>query len=123
MLAARASGVYVRDIRLLVLMTEPLLQDKHADHAEFRRFAFQLLQLVHETTLGAALNETTTINKLWRASVVQQTRIRFDEGELLRLIQDHLRSKGLAETAQMLEDEARAHEYACFVPQPALSHV
>jgi hypothetical protein len=88
-----------------VLLREPLLQDKHAEHAEFRQLACQLLQIVHKTPMEAA-SQDLTLERVWKTSVIKQTKIRFDDAELLKLIQDHLREKGLNQTADHLEKEA-----------------
>ncbi|KAI6234651.1 hypothetical protein M3Y99_00784200 [Aphelenchoides fujianensis] len=90
---------------ITMLMREPLMQDKLAEHAEFRRMACKLLEVIHQTPIEPNVQDLT-IEKVWKAGVIKQTKIRFDETELLKLIQDHLKAKGMNKTAEMLEEEA-----------------
>jgi HIV-1 Vpr-binding protein len=87
------------------LLREPILQDKHAEHLEFRQFACKLIQIVHKTPMEF-VSQDMTIGTMWKNLVIKQTSIRYEDNELLKLIQDHLRNKGLNETADHLEKEA-----------------
>ncbi|KAI6175831.1 LisH domain-containing protein [Aphelenchoides bicaudatus] len=91
---------------IAVLMREPILQDKHIEHAEFRQQACNLIQIVHKTPLELISQENMTLGTMWKNLVIKQTSIRYDDNELLKMIQDHLRNKGLNETANLLEKEA-----------------
>lgn len=44
--------------------------------------------------------------KLWKASVVSQTKIVYNEKELLQLIHKHLQDQGLHQAASVLQHEA-----------------
>jgi hypothetical protein len=96
---------FYRTIVNLVLLREPILQDKNAEHAEFRQQACKLIQLVHKTPIEYA-SQDITLDRIWRNLVIKKTKIRYDGNELLQLIQDHLRASGLHATADQLEKEA-----------------
>ncbi|KAI6181263.1 LisH protein [Aphelenchoides besseyi] len=96
---------FIANNDIAMLIREPISQDKQMEHAEFRQVACQLLQLIHQTPLDSRLQDFT-LEKVWKTSVINQTKIRFDEMELLKLIQEHLVEKGLLKTAAALEQEA-----------------
>lgn len=102
-----------------VLLREPILQDKHAEHSEFRQLACQLIQIVHKIPMEST-SQDITFDRMWKTSVIKQTQIRFDDNELLKLIQDHLRSKGLNKTALQLEQEAGPLAHATIAAPKAL---
>lgn len=85
-------------------MKEPVLQDKRSEHAQFCRYAAELMERVSgRPPLGGG---EVSLARLQRASVVAQTRISFSQRELLMLIRSHLLAKGLHHTAQALLKEA-----------------
>ncbi|KAI6207099.1 hypothetical protein M3Y94_00991100 [Aphelenchoides besseyi] len=96
---------FITNNDIAMLIREPISQNKQMEHNEFRQVACQLLQLIHQTPLDSRLQDFT-LEKVWKTSVINQTKIRFDEMELLKLIQEHLIEKGMVKTAATLEREA-----------------
>ncbi|XP_054751172.2 DDB1- and CUL4-associated factor 1-like [Lytechinus pictus] len=89
---------------LQTLMREPVLQDKRTEHLKFCKYASELIERV--TGKAMSLGADATLSKIHKANIVAQTRIRYDNKELLQLIHNHLRGQGLGETAKVLEREA-----------------
>ena len=58
---------------------------------------------------------------LHRASVVAQTKIRFSEKQLLQMMQEYLSSRGLSETATVLQREANLPPMASSSSSPSCS--
>lgn len=84
------------------LMTEPILQDKRQDHVMFQKYALEIIKLVH----GKDEHYTLELGDLIRKTdLISQTRIKYDERQLMELIQNHLSSAGLTDTAQKLKEE------------------
>lgn len=88
------------------LMRDPILQEKRAEHVIFQKYALELLERV--SGKEKLINHTfdPSLANIHKASVVAQTKIQYNEQQLLQLIHDHLESKGLSCTAQMLQKEA-----------------
>lgn len=86
------------------LMKEPVLQDKRSEHVRFCRYAAELTERVSGKPL--LMGTDVSLSRLQRANVVAQSRITFSEKELLVLIRNHLVSKGLQGTANLLVKEA-----------------
>lgn len=86
------------------LMKEPVLQDKRSEHVRFCRFATELTERVSGKPL--LMGTDVSLSRLQRASVVAQSRITYPEKELLVLMRNHLISKGLHDTANLLVKEA-----------------
>nr|KAG5696452.1 hypothetical protein BaRGS_020989 [Batillaria attramentaria] len=89
--------------QLQSLMKEPILQDRRQEHVKFCKYASQLLERVsgkQSNTLDASLED------IRKADIVAQTKIMYHGKELMQLIHDHLVSKGLSETASVLQREA-----------------
>lgn len=90
--------------QLQILMKEPVLQDKRTEHVKFCKHCMELIVRVTGTPISASIDTSPdTINK---AEVVAQTKIVFNEKELLQLIHEHLVKKGYDETASVLQREA-----------------
>lgn len=102
-----------------MLLREPILQDKHAEHLEFRNLACKLIQIIHKTPIEFA-SQDITLERMWKTSVIKQTNIRYDGNELLKLIQDHLRTCGLNATADQLEQEAGPLSQSMLAPSKSL---
>ncbi|ESO82730.1 hypothetical protein LOTGIDRAFT_184499, partial [Lottia gigantea] len=90
--------------QLQMLMKEPILQDKRPEHIKFCKYASELLERVsgkQSKCISASLEE------IRRSDIVSQTKIIFQEKELLQLICGHLVSKGYTESANALCKEAK----------------
>ncbi|CAG2112664.1 unnamed protein product [Medioppia subpectinata] len=92
------------------LMKEPILQDKRTEHIKFCKYCIELIERV--TGAPVATNLETSIANINKAEVVAQTRIEFNEKELLQLIYHHLMKKGLSKTAQLLHTEAELPSFS-----------
>eukprot|EP00105_Crassostrea_gigas_P019132 XP_011437507.1 PREDICTED: protein VPRBP [Crassostrea gigas] len=90
--------------QIQLLMKEPVLQDKQQEHVKFCKYANELLERVLGKKSSANLD--ASLEDIRRADIVAQSRITFQEKELLQLIHSHLQSKGLAEAAAALQREA-----------------
>ncbi|KAK7916337.1 hypothetical protein WMY93_012098 [Mugilogobius chulae] len=86
------------------LMNEPVLQDKRSEHVRFCRYASELTERISGKPL--LMGTDVSLSRMQRANVVAQSRITFPEKELLVLIRNHLMSKGLHDTANLLVKEA-----------------
>ncbi|XP_005091731.1 DDB1- and CUL4-associated factor 1 [Aplysia californica] len=109
--------------QLQSLMKEPVLSDYRQIHIQFCKYASTLLEKIagrQANILGAA-----TLEEIRKASVVAQTKIVFQDKELLQLIHEHLISKGLYEAATALQKEASLPKCATPPPHPpsASSHI
>lgn len=87
-------------------MQSPVLIEKRMEHNRFCEQARQLIELVSQTKLRDFATMEMTQENLWRAAVVSQTRIKFNEKELLQLIYQHLADKGYKRTAKQLVMDA-----------------
>ncbi|CAH8518191.1 hypothetical protein MS3_00006654 [Schistosoma haematobium] len=92
---------------LQLLMKEPVLPDRLTEHAEFCRYATMLIRLVVGNLSDGVLSGDMSLERVRRAEIVAKTRIQWDQEELLELIYRHLQSKGLYESATVLQREAR----------------
>ncbi|GFN76206.1 protein vprbp isoform 1 [Plakobranchus ocellatus] len=99
---------------LQTLMKEPVLADSRNTHLQFCKYASTLL----EKLAGRQANVlgTATLEDIRKAGVVAQTKIVYQEKELLQLIQGHLTSLGLLESAATLQREANLPK--CSTPPP-----
>lgn len=87
------------------LMRDPILQDRRQEHVAFQKYALELLERV--SGKRKPTNELEpSLSNIHRANVVAQTRIQFNDRDLLQLIQQHLQSHGLTESAEVLQREA-----------------
>ncbi len=74
---------------LTMLVREPVLQDNLAEHQKFQKYAQELLSKVSSGQGSDKNYESTdiTLDMLHRASVVANTKIRFNNKQLFQLIQ------------------------------------
>ncbi|XP_055383452.1 protein mahjong isoform X2 [Condylostylus longicornis] len=96
------------------LMRDPILQEKRAEHVIFQKYALELLERVSGKA-KTVNNMDASLANIHRANVVAQTRIQYNEKQLMQLIYEHLESKGMSSTAGMLMKEAGL--------QPSTPHV
>lgn len=89
---------------LQALMKEPILQDKRTEHIKFCKYCLQLIESV--TGSPVSTNVDTSPANIAKAEVVAQTKITYNEKELLLLIHHHLMNKGLHQSAAALQREA-----------------
>ncbi|XP_074598714.1 lisH and WD40 domain-containing protein mahjong isoform X2 [Brevipalpus obovatus] len=90
--------------QLQTLMKEPVLQDKRTEHIKFCKSCLQLIESVTGSPLSTNLD--TSPANIAKAEVVAQTKITYNEKELLLLIYQHLMAKGLKQSAAALQREA-----------------
>ncbi|XP_031622219.1 protein mahjong isoform X3 [Contarinia nasturtii] len=87
------------------LMRDPILQEKRFEHVQFQKYALELLERVSGKTKSSNQLDTSLAN-IHKANVVAQTKIQFNDQQLYELIYDHLMSRGLSESANILQKEA-----------------
>ncbi|KAI0224040.1 DDB1- and CUL4-associated factor 1 [Lamellibrachia satsuma] len=106
------------DGQLQQLMKEPILQDKRQQHVKFCKCASELI----ESVLGKPQNASieASLERIRKADVVAQTKIIYQEKELLQLIHEHLLAKGLQETAEYLLREAELPGCNSLPPCPTI---
>ncbi|VDO12136.1 unnamed protein product [Rodentolepis nana] len=96
--------------QLQMLMKEPVLPDRMVEHAEFCRYSSLLMRLVLGNSIsengGLTDDDLISMDRVRRAVIVANTRIQWDQEELLEIIWRHLQSKGLHKTAAVLQQEA-----------------
>ncbi|KAI4465923.1 vprbp protein-related [Holotrichia oblita] len=88
------------------LMRDPILQEKRQEHVLFQKYALELLGRLSGKAKHTGKDLDVSLVNIHRANVVAQTKIQFNDRQLLQLIQHHLASRGLSETAALLQKEA-----------------
>lgn len=88
------------------LMRDPILQEKRQEHVTFQKYALELLQRLSGNWKKTGHDLDASLVNIFKAKVVAQTKIHFNDRQLLQLIHQHLVSKGYSETATMLQKEA-----------------
>ncbi|XP_030375662.1 protein mahjong isoform X2 [Scaptodrosophila lebanonensis] len=91
--------------QLQTLMRDPILQEKRAEHVIFQKYALELLERISGKTKPLNNPLDPSLSNMHKANVIAQTRIQYNEQQLYQLILEHLESKGLGQTAQMLQRE------------------
>lgn len=91
-----------------MIRTEPVLEENADIHVRFRECALDLISHVTHRAPEVVINEATdpTVRKIEKASIVANTKITYDQDELIKLIHEHLVAKGLTNAASVLLDEA-----------------
>jgi HIV-1 Vpr-binding protein len=91
------------------LMKTPVLNEKRIEHHRFCEQVRQLIEQVCQAKLPQIVQGTTldlTQEKIWKASIIADTRIHFNSKELLQLIYQHLVDIGFTQTAAQLQQES-----------------
>ncbi|XP_071052428.1 protein mahjong [Onthophagus taurus] len=91
---------------LQTLMRDPILQEKRQEHVLFQKYALELIERLSGKTKRVGNELDASLIDIHRANVVAQTKIQFNDRQLLQLIHQHLVSKGLPDTASILQKEA-----------------
>ncbi|XP_014100359.2 protein mahjong isoform X2 [Bactrocera oleae] len=91
--------------QIQTLMRDPILQEKRAEHVLFQKYAIELVERVSGKTKPISNKMDPSLANIHKANVIAQTKIQYNEQQLYQLIHDHLESKGLLQTAQMLQKE------------------
>ncbi|XP_023037597.1 protein mahjong isoform X2 [Drosophila willistoni] len=91
--------------QLQTLMKDPILQEKRAEHVIFQKYALELLERISGKTKPLNNPLDPSLTNMHKANVIAQTRIQYNDKQLFQLIFEHLESKGLQQTAQMLQKE------------------
>ncbi|KAL1117022.1 hypothetical protein AAG570_004350 [Ranatra chinensis] len=92
--------------QLQSLMRDPILQDRRQEHVTFQKFALELLERVSGKSKPNGNELEPSLTNIHRANVIAQTRIQYNDKELLQLIHQHLITHGLQESANTLQKEA-----------------
>lgn len=92
--------------QLQTLMRDPILQEKRQEHVSFQKHALELLERLSGKTKHTGNELDVSLGNIHKANIVAQTKIHFNDKQLLQLIHQHLASKGLSETASTLQKEA-----------------
>ncbi|KAG8321337.1 hypothetical protein J6590_048682 [Homalodisca vitripennis] len=87
-------------------MRDPILQDKRQEHVIFQKYALELLERVSGKSKPNGNELEVSLQNIHRANVIAQTHIQFNEKQLFQLIQQHLLSHGMVESAAALQAEA-----------------
>ncbi|CAH0756803.1 unnamed protein product [Diatraea saccharalis] len=93
--------------QMQVLMRDPILQEKRQEHVMFQKYALELLERVSGKSKHMGTEFETSLANIHKANVVAQTRINYNERQLLQLVAEHLAARGLTESARALHSEAR----------------
>lgn len=88
------------------LMRDPILQEKRQEHVSFQKHALELLERLSGKTKHTGDSLDVSLYNIHRANVVAQTKIQFNDTQLLQLIHRHLVFRGLEDTANLLQKEA-----------------
>ncbi|KAF5303319.1 hypothetical protein FQA39_LY10058 [Lamprigera yunnana] len=92
--------------QLQTLMRDPILQEKRQEHVHFQRYALELLERLSGKTKHGSNDLEVSLGNIHKANIVAQTKIHFNDKQLMQLIHQHLVSKGLLETSNLLQKEA-----------------
>ncbi|CAH0730545.1 unnamed protein product, partial [Brenthis ino] len=103
---------------LQVLMRDPILQEKRQEHVMFQKYALELLERVSGKSKRMGAEFETSLANIHRANVVAQTRITYNERQLLTLVAEHLRARGFRDAAAALRRDARLPAPAPAPPPP-----
>ncbi|RCN24769.1 LisH protein, partial [Ancylostoma caninum] len=89
-------------------MRQPVMLEKRSEHLKFCEEARKLIETVTQRPMMDQLTnpKDLTQDRLWKSHVIANTRVSYNEKELLQLIHDHLVRKGLHATAAQLVNEA-----------------
>lgn len=87
-------------------MRDPILQEKRQEHVTFQKYALELLQRLSGNWKKTGHDLDASLINIFKAKVVAQTKIHFNDRQLLQLIHQHLAAKGYTDTAAMLQKEA-----------------
>jgi len=91
---------------LNILMQEPVLLGRRHEHARFCYQALCLIERVLQTKiLHDPIPKDLTQEKILKAAVVAQTKVVYNQMELLQLMYQHLMDVGLKNTAHVLQQE------------------
>ncbi|CAK1597868.1 unnamed protein product [Parnassius mnemosyne] len=93
--------------QIQALMRDPILQEKRQEHVMFQKYALELLERVSGKSKHMGAEFETSLANIHKANVVAQTRINYNERQLLQLVAAHLAARGLRESAAALQREAR----------------
>ncbi|XP_053623270.1 protein mahjong [Plodia interpunctella] len=104
--------------QIQVLMRDPILQEKRQEHVMFQKYALELLERVSGKSKHMGPEFETSLANIHRANVVAQTRINYNERQLLQLVASHLAARGLGESAATLQREAGLPPPAPPTPAP-----
>ncbi|CAH0698535.1 unnamed protein product [Spodoptera exigua] len=104
--------------QIQVLMRDPILQEKRQEHVMFQKYALELLERVSGKSKHMGAEFETSLANIHRANVVAQTRINYNERQLLQLVAAHLAERGLPASAATLQREARLPPPAAPAPPP-----
>lgn len=118
------------------MIRDPILQEKRQEHVSFQKYALELLERlsgnakqtgkdleislanIHRVNYHETFSKICMYNGDFQANVVAQTKIQFNEEQLLQLMHQHLVAKGLSETASQLVKEANlSHALASNMPK------
>lgn len=88
------------------LMRDPILQEKRQEHVSFQKYALELMERLSGKTKHTGNELEVSLANIHRANVVAQTKIQFNDRQLLQLVHQHLQSRGLTESASILQKEA-----------------
>lgn len=102
------------------LMRDPILQEKRQEHVKFQQHALFLLERVCGKKPDGSEMEVSLSN-IHRANVIAQTKIQYNEKQLLTLIHQHLLSRGMKVAAAALQKEAELPESKAHSQNPFLS--
>ncbi|VVC46311.1 Hypothetical protein CINCED_3A010795 [Cinara cedri] len=109
--------------QLQSLMKNPVLQDKRQEHVTFQKYALELMELVSGKKKHHGAEIEASLANINRANIVAQTKINFNEQQLLLLIHQHFMAKGLSKTADSLVQEANLNiAEKKSVPVPYVAH-
>lgn len=100
--------------QLQQLMRDPILQEKRAEHVNFQKYALELIERIS----GKLINMDTSLANIHKANVIAQTKIQFNEKQLLLLIHRHLVENGLTASANVLLREGKLEHFATFQKHP-----
>lgn len=104
--------------QIQVLMRDPILQEKRQEHVMFQKYALELLERVSGKSKHMGAEFETSLANIHRANVVAQTRINYNERQLLQLVAAHLAARGLSASAATLQREAKLPPPALPAPPP-----
>lgn len=87
------------DGQLQSLMKEPILPEKSLEHAQFCKYARELIELVTGSPVSSESGIEPSLAEIKRRSIVNNTKIQYDQHEADQIIYNHLMSRGFHQVA------------------------
>jgi HIV-1 Vpr-binding protein len=105
--------------QIQLYVKEPVLQEKRHEHVLFQKYALEIIRLVYGGKMIGVEYDLSVV-AIHKSDLISQTRIQYNEKQLLQLVHEYLVGKGLKESAAVLAQEGKLENVP--PPLPSTSH-